>query len=1155
MDAQANSTGGSSAPPSREVLDDKPGIVASVTDAIPGNFMDIASPEALPDVPNTSIFTRATNPFKPEWVAAILKLVKTGPDLSDEQRMQAQDFIASYADIFALSVSEVFLVEGATYAAKILPDHKFSTKVHQKPMTPPQEAYLQAQTQKLVEAGVIRPIHPRDVKCVSPIKLAQKEHDGAALLHKELKRELNVACEQAGLPLPYKTEVDLGTRGNSRPERPQEQQWRICQNFHELKALLKVVPVPQGDIQDKQRRLAGHRYVSVFDFASGFFALRVDENAQPYLVMFVPGMGYFAYMRMPFGLTDAPTEFGAMCADKLSDLLVRVMELFVDNGGSAADTFEEMMDKLRLVFDRVRLEGLSLSVAKTRLFMTEAVFVGAMVGPQGVTPDPTKLTAVVGWKTLENATNLAAFLGLTGYFRDIIQNYAREEAPLWNLLKSVPMPPSPSRQVYQTVMKNFDLQLLWTPGHTWCFLRLKQLLLSAPVLRAPLYDTVHKHPFIITTDGSKDAFAGVLSQKMESTTSDGRVVVRRHPIAFASKRTSVAEERYQLHLLEFAALKFALDKFSNIVWGQPIWLETDCQALRDILNNEKLNATHTRWLNGLLGYNIVGAEHIKGLTNAVADALSRAAEGTPKTPGNGSESSVSPDWEARTGLTNDLFSINDCRTKELVCEVVRVPEGTMKLWERFKDEPMYQEVVDALTEMDLGSSLADRKRARHRALQYFIEEGQLWRAGGGTVVRGRSWRECLTREEARQKAVDVHAKGGHFHRDAVKLALMDKYHSPGLDDSIMRAIADCAKCKGFGPANLHALMNPITRRQPFKLIVGDYLSMPDGKGGFKTIGLFLDVFSQFVWGFKLKESGSAKSTTAALEHIFSKFHSAEVFMSDNGSHFANKDVEALCKRRRVRFHKVAAYSPWINGPVEGANRILLYILARLCAPEVGEDTWKSTKKDDLPRLWPDHFDTAIETMNDRLLPAVKFSPRELLFGLMTPTPDAGQHPDVNSRPLTSDMVLHMEYAEQLRLDGYAERVKYAMGCKAAFDRKVMKSRAGVVAFEIGNLVQVFRSDLANTVSNEQKLTCRWSEPHRVQDKLLHSVRLESVEGTPIDGVFNARRLRQYVPRAGTQLAIAQAALKSARAKSRSKREMDEATEVGRLRQAELDEVE
>ncbi|CAK5283831.1 unnamed protein product [Mycena citricolor] len=81
MDAQANLTGGSSAPPSREVLDDKPGIVALVTDAIPGNFMDIASPEALPDVPNTSIFTRATNPFKPECVAAILKLVKTGPDL------------------------------------------------------------------------------------------------------------------------------------------------------------------------------------------------------------------------------------------------------------------------------------------------------------------------------------------------------------------------------------------------------------------------------------------------------------------------------------------------------------------------------------------------------------------------------------------------------------------------------------------------------------------------------------------------------------------------------------------------------------------------------------------------------------------------------------------------------------------------------------------------------------------------------------------------------------------------------------------------------------------------------------------------------------------------------------------------------------------
>jgi hypothetical protein len=152
-----------------------------------------------------------------------------------------------------------------------------------------------------------------------------------------------------------------------------------------------VVPFPQGDIRDKQRRLSSHQYVSIFDFASGFFALHIDEAVQPYIVMFVPGKGYYAYLRMPFRLTDPPTEFGHMCATRLHDLLGKeIMELFVDDGGTAANEFSEMMRKLRIIFARFQEEGMSLSATKTKLFMTEAVFAGATVGPKGVALDTLK---------------------------------------------------------------------------------------------------------------------------------------------------------------------------------------------------------------------------------------------------------------------------------------------------------------------------------------------------------------------------------------------------------------------------------------------------------------------------------------------------------------------------------------------------------------------------------------------------------------------------------------------------------------------------------------------------------------------------------------------------------------------------------------------
>ncbi|KAK6992436.1 hypothetical protein R3P38DRAFT_2416468, partial [Favolaschia claudopus] len=115
-----------------------------------------------------SIYTRTTDPFNPARVGEILRLVELGPDLAEAQRGEVRVMLSSYADIFALAVSEVTPVEGAVYAPKIPEDVKFSTKIHQRPLTQPQAVYLHQQVDILTEAGIIRPIHPRDVKCVSP---------------------------------------------------------------------------------------------------------------------------------------------------------------------------------------------------------------------------------------------------------------------------------------------------------------------------------------------------------------------------------------------------------------------------------------------------------------------------------------------------------------------------------------------------------------------------------------------------------------------------------------------------------------------------------------------------------------------------------------------------------------------------------------------------------------------------------------------------------------------------------------------------------------------------------------------------------------------------------------------------------------------------
>ena len=125
------------------------------------------------------------------------------------------------------------------------------------------------------------------------------------------------------------------------------------------------------------------------------------------------------------------------------------------------------------------------------------------------------------------------------------------------------------------------------------------------------------------------------------------------------------------------------------------------------------------------------------------------------------------------------------------------------------------------------------------------------------------------------------------------------------------------------------------------------------------------------------------------------------------------------------------------------------------------------KWNNLLRAWPDHFDKAIRTLNWRILPALKFCPKEILLGLVVntkPTPIE----ESASLIMPVEIDAHMAYAVQQRLDSYNEAIQHATKCKMVFDRKVMK-KGGAITFEKGQLVQAYRSNLANSLSTSQKI--------------------------------------------------------------------------------------
>ena len=193
--------------------------------------------------------------------------------MTEDEHTHVREFITEWADIFALSVSEVTPVDNAVHYLDIPPGTTFFTKVGQKLLTPPQRKYLYESLDTMLKAGVIEQCSPDQVKCVSPTTLAQKAHNGPGLHLEELQHRVNDECITHG----YDAKFSLPPRSSPTPddEDKGEPKWRICQNFSQINKVTKIAPMPQGDIRAKQQRLCGHRWVSGFDFAAGFYGRKV----------------------------------------------------------------------------------------------------------------------------------------------------------------------------------------------------------------------------------------------------------------------------------------------------------------------------------------------------------------------------------------------------------------------------------------------------------------------------------------------------------------------------------------------------------------------------------------------------------------------------------------------------------------------------------------------------------------------------------------------------------------------------------------------------------------------------------------------------------------------------------------------------------------
>lgn len=363
---------------------------------------------------------------------------------------------------------------------------------------------------------------------------------------------------------------------------------RFCVDYRKLNDNTVKDSHPLPRIEDLLESLQGCQYFTSLDAASGYWQIAMDAESVS-KTAFLCTEGLFEWQVMPFGLCNAPATYQRAMNELLSDLIGICCLVYIDDVLIYGSTWEEHLRAVTLVTDRLREAGFLLQAKKCRVAVKEVEFLGHIVSRDGIHPDPAKIAKLKDFPVPRDVKSLRAFLGLAGYYRRFIKDFATTSSPLTELLK-------------------LDHPWKWGIDESRSFAKLQKSLWSEVTCAHPDFSL----PFIVDCDASETGMGAVLAQKYP----EGE-----RPLAFISRKFTSAEQKWHIREKEALSIVYALEKFRRFLLGTNFLVRTDHESLTWFM--EAKSGRLSRWAITLAEFQPFRIYHRKGKTHSNVDAFTR----------------------------------------------------------------------------------------------------------------------------------------------------------------------------------------------------------------------------------------------------------------------------------------------------------------------------------------------------------------------------------------------------------------------------------------------------------------------------------------------------------------------------------------------------